>query len=140
MAQRTRWTVFLDANVLFSASNKGSNLARLITLLGDSHLLMTNPYALEEARRNIALKRPKWEDQFHILESQIEVIATSLEIPKGIELAEKDHAILGSAIKGKCDFLLTGDRRDFGHLFGETIKGVQVVTPAMLAEALVKRV
>jgi len=54
----------------------------------------------------------------------------------GIELVEKDRPILASAIAGQCDYLVTGDRKDFGHLFGKSVQGVKVVSPAQLAEAL----
>ena len=50
--------VFLDANVLFSASNGGSNIARLIALLTERGTGVASDVAVEEARRNLALKRP----------------------------------------------------------------------------------
>ena len=52
--------VFLDANVLFSASNTGSNIARLIALLVERGTAVSSDLAVEEARRNITLRRPAW--------------------------------------------------------------------------------
>ena len=52
--------VFLDANVLFSTSNGGSNIARLIALLTERETGITSDVAVEEARRNLALKRNMW--------------------------------------------------------------------------------
>lgn len=51
---------FLDANVLFSASNAGSNIARLIVWLSEEGTGVTDRLAVEEARRNLALKREAW--------------------------------------------------------------------------------
>lgn len=34
---------------------------------------------------------------------------------------------------------MTGDRRDFGHLFGTRVHGALVITPLMLAEILAGR-
>jgi len=34
---------------------------------------------------------------------------------------------------------LTGDEKDFGRYFGETIEGVKVVSPKLLAEELADR-
>jgi predicted nucleic acid-binding protein len=46
-------------------------------------------------------------------------------------LPSKDEPILRAAIAGKATHLVTGDVRHFGKLFGTTIAGVSVVTPAM---------
>jgi hypothetical protein len=49
---------------------------------------------------------------------------------------EKDRPILASAIAGECAYLVTGDRKDFGHLFGQTIEGVCILPPSDIAEKL----
>jgi len=49
--------VFLDANVLYSAAYlEFSDLGRLCTL-DDVLLLLSSDYAIEEARRNLAMDR-----------------------------------------------------------------------------------
>jgi hypothetical protein len=50
----------------------------------------------------------------------------------------KDVPILGGAIAARTQYLLTGDERDFGRYYGETIEGVKVVSPKMLAEELTR--
>jgi hypothetical protein len=35
-----------------------------------------------------------------------------------------------AAIRGKAAYLLTGDVRHFGHLFGKRLEGVMVLRPA----------
>jgi hypothetical protein len=126
---------FLDANVLFSASNSGSNIARLVQLLLDQGTGVTSDFALEEARRNIELKRPDWSKRFQTLASHIEVVPSAhFELP--VELAEKDVPILCTAIHAACDALVTGDKRHFAYLYGQSIDGVKIMSLIDLAIAL----
>ncbi len=53
-----------------------------------------------------------------------------------VNLPEKDRPILTAAIHHHCDTLFTGDRTHFGQLYGKTIQGVSVLSPAMLAETV----
>ena len=126
---------FLDANVLFSASNTGSNISRLLQRLIQQGEVVTSEYALEEAGRNIHLKRPNWAEAFALLVPSIEVV-TSVQFALPVELSDKDVPILCAAIRSNCDLLLTGDKRDFGHLYGETVLGVSVVSLLRVAELL----
>ena len=50
-------------------------------------------------------------------------------MPDRIRLDPKDQPILLAAIYGKADYLLTGDVRHFGHLYGKRIEGVRVLRP-----------
>lgn len=125
--------VFLDANVLFSASNVGSNIARLIHLLIGQGKAVTSDYAFEEARRNIQLKRQVWAKSLETVISQIEVIP-SIQFDRPVELSDKDQPILCTAIRSGCQYLVTGDRKDFGHLYDHTVEGVKIITLAQLAK------
>jgi predicted nucleic acid-binding protein len=51
-------------------------------------------------------------------------------LPETIRLDPKDHPILLAAIHARADYLLTGDARHFGHLYGKRISGVLVLRPA----------
>ena len=53
-----------------------------------------------------------------------------LKLPAGVRLDSKDRPILVAAIHGKTNFLLTGDDRHFGHLYGKRVEGVTVLRPA----------
>ncbi len=134
--------LFLDANILFSAAwREASPAGYLFELarLGDCRLL-TSGFALEEARRNIAVKRP---ERATILESQIRWLRLTLE-PLDGELAmarhhglpDKDVPILAAAIRAKADLLVTGDRKHFGHLYGSEVAGVSVTTLAAALSAV----
>jgi predicted nucleic acid-binding protein len=120
--------VFLDANVLFSAAyREGAGLLALWKIRGIR--LLTSGYAAEEARRNLdtAARRARLER----LLASVEIVAEAAHttIPPGARLPEKDEPILRAALATGATHLLTGDIRDFGHLFGRRIGGVLVQTP-----------
>jgi predicted nucleic acid-binding protein len=133
--------VFLDANILFSAARSaGAIRALLEALLAAGHLGVTSDYALVEAQRNIAAKCGEPElAQLDALAGRLKVVgsgATQRSTKVASALAEKDRPILAAAIGGRCDALLTGDRRHVGPHFGKTLAGVAIHSPASLAEAL----
>jgi uncharacterized protein len=127
--------IFLDANVLYSAAYlELSVLARLWTF--DDVALLSSAYAIEEARRNLAMDRPEALPRFkRLLESVSTVDAPQgLTLPENVELDLKDQPILSAAIHGTADYLLTGDARHFDHLYGKRIEGVLVLRPAQYFE------
>ena len=127
--------VFLDANALFSASNAGSNIARLIAWLIERETAVTSDLAVEEARKNLALKRADWLPAFEKMLGGVEVVPSVLfDLP--VPLEAKDAPLLCAAIRSRCGFFATGDRRDFGHLYGQMVQGVEVVSLLRLAEIL----
>jgi hypothetical protein len=69
--------VFLDANVLFSASKAESNVARLVRMLVASHEVVTSELARDEARRNLQVKRPAWVPAFGELMVGVEIVASA---------------------------------------------------------------
>ncbi len=127
--------VFLDANILFSASQSHSRMRAFGDVLFEPEDCLTNEYAIEEARRNLAVKFPDGVKTLERLVKRCEIVSqltTDLEV----ELPLKDRPILGGAIAGNATHLLTGDERDFGKFWGKTIQGVKVVSPRMLAGEL----
>jgi predicted nucleic acid-binding protein len=129
--------VFLDANVLFSASNTGSNIAKLIDLLIDKGQAVSSDFAIAEARRNIQLKRPDWSEALESLIARLEVVS-SVRFDLPVELVEKDQPILCTAIRAKCEYLAAGDKQDFGHLYERTVECVTVIPLVKLAELVVE--
>ncbi len=127
--------VFLDANVLFSASNVGSNVARLIARLPQQATCVTDHLAVEEARRNLAIKRDAWLPAFEDLVQILEIVPSVVfDLPVALE--SKDAPLLCAAIRSACRYFVTGDARDFGHLYDRTIEGVEVISLLRLAEIL----
>lgn len=116
----------------------GSNLRRLLDFLHGKEVLVTSQYALTEAERNIMAKRPQWEAGLHVLKEMIELVPeASLSVDAG--LPDKDKPILGAAIAAECEYLLTGDKRDFGHLFGQTVKDVTVMDTLTFANVMMMK-
>ena len=129
--------VFLDANVLYSAAYlERSGLAQLWTL--DDVELLSSAYAIEEARRNLAMDRPEALARF----KQLAAVVGTVDAPQGLKLPDKtlldpkDQPILLVAIHAKADYLLTGDARHFSHLYGKRIEAVLVLRPAQYFDRL----
>jgi uncharacterized protein len=127
--------IFLDANVLYSAAYlERSELSRLWSL--NDVALISSAYAIEEARRNLAIDRP---GALKRLTRLMEALATAdapqaLKLPKNVRLDSKDQPILLAAIHGRADYLLTGDAKHFGELYEKRIEGVLVLRPAQYFE------
>jgi len=136
--------VFLDANVLFSAAYKPDSAQGLLMEFAAAGLIqaMTSPYALDEARRNLSRKFPsaipKFVQQSVQLREVSEPDAESLAWARQL-VVEKDAPILASAARAAVDWLVTGDRSDFGHLFGSAHRGVLVLSPAMAVQKLLRK-
>jgi len=119
--------VFLDAKAVFSAANEASNLARLLDLALARHVVVTSDFALEEARRNVVVKRPAWASRFAALASRVEIVpSVAFELP--VVLPAKDRPIRCAAIWSRCDLLATGDRTHFGFLSEQTVVGATIVS------------
>ena len=124
--------VFLDANVLFSATyRKDTGLARLWRLKGVTLVLVTSEYAAAEANMNLDTdeQRTRLAKLLAGVECVPEV-ADAPGLPDDVSLPDKDTPILQVAIRAGADYLLTGDVRHFGPYLGKTIKGVTILTPA----------
>jgi predicted nucleic acid-binding protein len=123
--------VFLDANVLYSAAYlERSGLGRLWSLKDVE--LISSAYAIEEARRNLAIDRPEALQRLVQLTTTLSIVDAprALTMPKNVRLDPKDHPILLAAIHSHAGYLLTGDVRHFNHLFGKRISGVLILRPA----------
>jgi len=99
--------------------------------------LVASPHAIQEARRNLGLKSPRGAEAVDSLLEGVEMVAEAgpraVESAAGHDLQDSDAPILAAAVAAGADFLVTGDRTHFGHLFGKDVGGVRVVS---LAEAL----
>ena len=129
--------IFLDANVLFSGSNEASSVARLLHELRRNNTLLTSDLAREEARRNLARKRPHWLGGYKALSEHVHAVPSALfDLP--VTLDSKDVPLLCAAIASRCDVFVTGDKRDFGHLYDRSVCGVKVLSLLALGQMLVK--
>jgi len=130
--------VFLDANILFSASFPKSFLADFLSGLERHATLLTNAYAMTEAERNIAAKAPKRLALHHEFAERLPVVPL-LVFDLDVKLADKVRPILCGAIAARADYLFTGDKMAFGHLYGKTVRGVKIVSVQLLLADLIAR-
>jgi uncharacterized protein len=122
--------LFLDANILFSASYRGDAGVAVLWSI-ENVILFTSPYVLEEARRNLV--EPEQKKRLARLVQPLRVVqgVTAPDaIPREVELPEKDWPILGGAIAAEATHLITGDLKHFGRYFGTRIHGILVLPPA----------
>jgi len=128
--------VFLDANILFSADSPRSHMRLLVdVLLAHGIPCLTNAYAAEEARRNLAVHFPR---QMAGLRALLPHVVMVDRLVAKIEITQKpkDVPILYGAVVGKASHLLACDVADFGEVMHRPYKSLKVVTPAMLAREL----
>lgn len=121
--------VFLDANVLFSASyDPTCRISRLWRL--EEVELLASRFIADEAIRNIERKRPGQLKLLIRLLKRCDLVeeAAARPMPAGIELPEKDRPVLMAAIMGHAGFLLTGDKH-FRPLFGRVVERVTIMRP-----------
>lgn len=133
-------TVFLDTSVILAAarSTTGGSSA-LFRLQKAGYLrLVTSPWCLEEAVRNVAPDEPASEH----LRSLLQVVGT---VPDGVSAfawagrhvsRTKDVPVLASAAAAGIQFLATLDVSDFGKVFERPDLPVFIATPGVLLKLL----
>jgi predicted nucleic acid-binding protein len=134
--------LFLDANVIFTAAYSAQGLSRGLFRLAavGKCALCTSAFAHEEAVRNIHNKVPEKLADLTVLMKQVDILPEPhpqwvIRVAR-LPLSGKDAPVLAAALQGNVDIFVTGDRRDFGHLFGQVLEGVKVLTPADALEAV----
>ena len=131
--------VFLDANILFSGSDVNSRIYRLLRIIQKHGVCVTNSYAVNEAQRNIKRKKCGSIEGLELLLKNINADDKLVLSDIPVELKSKDVPILSGAIAQKCTHLLTGDRKDFGFLYGKRVSNVLIVSTELLAEEMVAK-
>jgi predicted nucleic acid-binding protein len=134
--------LFLDANVIFTASYSSQGLSRGLFRLSAAGkcTLFTSAFTHEEAVRNIRLKAPDKSAGLATLMKQVEILPEpnfqGVVQVEQLPLAQKDAPVLAAAIQGNVDIFVTGDRRDFGHLYGQVVEGVKILSPSNAFEII----
>jgi predicted nucleic acid-binding protein len=121
--------VYLDSNVLFSASRDRSSRFLGFWRLRDAAVI-TSQYVVGEVSRNITSFGHR--ERFESLLAQMEFVSDAdvRLIPADIGMVAKDQPILAAAIAASVDYLATGDKKHFAHLYGTRVSGVMVINPA----------
>ena len=132
--------LFLDANVLFTATHNPDGKAAFILSLGSKGAwkIFSSTFAAEEARRNLSVKYPSAETKFNKLVASITIVPEHAAAPYPAELNEKDRPIFQAAYACHATHLITGDIAHFGALMnkpGDTF-GIIILPPAAFLNSL----
>jgi len=131
--------VFLDSNVILSGLFSETGPPRIILDIFclDLPMLhgMTGAFNLIEIERNLQKKMPAALPVYHeyFKKIRLEVIPMperALVQKLSGSTADKDLPVLASAILGKADYLVTGDKKDFSKSKLKGAYAFKVVTPA----------
>ena len=131
--------VFLDSNVIISGLLSDAGAPRIILDLLSVRFPvlkgMTGRYNLTEIERNLARKLPRaipvFEEYFPRMRLAIVPLPPLVQVEVfGGRIADKDAPVIAAAVLGGADYLVTGDRKDFGRLKTTLQPPPHIVTPA----------
>lgn len=141
--------VFLDSNIILSGllSDKGAPRIILDLLsIGLPFLIgLTGRYNLVEIERNLKKKMPGilsvYKAYFPKLNLKIIPLPRKEELKEYFgKVADKDIPVLVSAIRGKADFLVTGDKQHFEKLKMRGEYPLRIVTPSELIDSILPEI
>jgi putative PIN family toxin of toxin-antitoxin system len=119
----------LDANVLIAAFVARGFSAELLEYCVREHELVTSDAILEEVRRNLVAKIKVTTSQAN---QTLELLRTRLDVVEPVALQAPvcrdadDDVVLGTALAGPCDLIVTGD----GDLLVlESYQNIPIVSP-----------
>jgi predicted nucleic acid-binding protein len=110
--------VFLDANVLFSASSAPDH--NFLRLWRDPNVVcITSFYVADEVRRNCVNASHRRRCESLLKQTHLVSGAADFQPPPRIILPVKDRPILAAAMQAGADYLITGDKAHFGKWMNE---------------------
>jgi predicted nucleic acid-binding protein len=130
--------IFLDSNVILSGliSDRGAPKILLDILCLRLHFFKgaTGGYNLIEIERNLRKKLPAALTAYSKVRKKLnlEIVPVPDLLALNtctVEIAKKDLPVLVSALRSKADYLVTGDRNDFGHLRVSPSLPLKIVSP-----------
>ena len=128
MIQQLR--VFLDSNVVFSAARDPRSDLQLLWSIPEVDILLSE-FVLKEVKAHLVHPDQRASLWGLLYRSHLVPDPDPFPLPEFTNLPEKDIPILLAAIGSKADILVTGDRRHFGHLFGQSMLGVHIESTTM---------
>jgi len=111
--------LFLDANVIFSAALGGESFTQLWnSRTAQLATFCTSSQCVDEARRNLTLKKPHALARLEVVFLDIELVDPLLAVLPWAEekLPEDDAWVVAAAVASHADVLLTGNTRHFGWM------------------------
>ena len=127
--------VVLDTNVIVSAVMFGGLPEKLLVkILSGDHVIVISPYIIEETNRILRTKFSSKPDSLKLLNDLLKEADIQYFVPFIHVLSdEPDNRILETAVVGKAEIIVTGDKL---LLDQKKYKDVLIVKPALLMEAL----
>jgi predicted nucleic acid-binding protein len=141
--------IFLDSNVILSGliSDKGPPRIILDVLTLRLPFLMgsTGEYNLIEIERNLKKKMPGLLSVYKRYLPSLNLKVIPLPRPAEIrdffgKIADKDIPVLVSAIRGKVDFLITGDKQHFEKLKASRKYPFKIITPSEFLDVILPEI
>jgi uncharacterized protein len=111
--------IFLDANVIFSAALGGESFTQLwSTRTAGLATFCTSPQCVDEARRNLTLKKPHALARLDAVFLDVELVEAPLASLPWTEgkIPEDDAWVVAAAVGSNAHVLLTGNTRHFGWM------------------------
>lgn len=124
--------VFCDTNIIFSYAYsypKDTLSSLIIELFYKNHFILEISELVKlEALKNISLKKA---NSLPLLENLFRDIAIHKNISPRYDfypsMPINDRVILCTALSLKCDFFITGNYRDFGHLYHTKVENTLIL-------------
>jgi predicted nucleic acid-binding protein len=120
--------IYLDSNVLLSASINELSPFRDFWRLSEVGPVLSR-YAVGEVTRNLQTAEHNASFAELIRRSEMVSDLDARIIPVDVRLVSKDAPILAAAIGASVDYLATGDRKHFSHLYNTIVSGVRIISP-----------
>ena len=146
---KTLVKVFLDSNVILSGLLSDKGAPRIILDVLSLHLPqlkgMTGEYNLREIERNLVNKLPALFPVYKKYLPKLNLKIIPLPPLKEIknfsgQIADKDTPVLASAIIAQADFLVTGDKKDFGKLKTEDKLPLKILSPSEFLNRIISQI
>lgn len=138
-------TLFLDSNILFSIAWSGTATSRAYILFELQQLkrlkIFISPLVMEETLSNNKAKKPA------LIPLLLELLKSTTLLPEAMtvvaehrvqSLPQNDRILLQTAIAHGIGWFITGNSKDFEHLYGSMIGKTKVATPRDFLENGIK--
>lgn len=141
--------IFLDSNVILSGllSDRGAPriILDLLCLKLPFVVGLTGQYNLIEIERNISKKIPEVFPVYkaYLPKLNLEIIPLPLqnEVKRfSGQVSDKDVPVLVSAVNGKADFLVTGDKKDFDKLKLKNDYTFKIINPSEFIDLILPEI
>jgi predicted nucleic acid-binding protein len=125
--------IFLDTNILFSASRSSASPFHQFWRL--QHLeLLTSAHSLGEVRRNYRSIDQQQRGEDLIRSMRVVSDRPDMRLPAEVSLPDKDAPIYLAALAAGAKYLITGDKNHFSPYFNRSIMGMTFMLPTPFLE------